>query len=375
MIKFAVINLKCAVKKILKIIIVILFIIGIINISKFVKNIDYEISFVDLVKSNINYEKTYAEISLKSIVYAQIPNVIYASDDLENEVLVANSEETETNIDDTETDDVTLDTLDLTTENADLRNLSTEVVSENNISESYNTLYGSVKIKNETSFELTEDILTPDVEYTNVSDIVIFHTHTCESYTATEENLYVASGNYRTTDLNYSVARVGTVLSDILTEKGYNVTHLLTYHDYPAYNGSYTRSYETVSSFLASVDTSPQIIIDIHRDAVGSNSSYAPSVKIGDETVAQLMFVIGTNGGGLTHDNWQTNLKFAIKIQEVANEMYPGLFRPIIVRNSRYNQNLADSSFIIEVGATGNTLEEATGSMKYLAEVLSEVVK
>ena len=87
------------------------------------------------------------------------------------------------------------------------------------------------------------------------------------------------------------------------------------------------------------------------------------------------MFVIGTNGGGLSHDNWQTNLKFAIKIQEMANEMYPGLFRPIIVRNSRYNQNLADSSFIIEVGATGNTLEEATSSMKYLAEVLSEVVK
>ena len=182
-------------------------------------------------------------------------------------------------------------------------------------------------------------------------------------------------GNYRTIDLNYSVAKVGTVLSDKLTEKGYNVTHLLTYHDYPAYNGSYTRSYETVNNFLSSTENKPQVVIDIHRDAVGSNSSYAPSVKIGDETVAQLMFVIGTNGGGLSHDNWQTNLKFAIKIQEIANEMYPGLFRPIIVRNSRYNQNLADSSFIIEVGATGNTLEEATGSMKYLAEVLAEAIK
>lgn len=37
-----------------------------------------------------------------------------------------------------------------------------------------------------------------------------------------------------------------------------------------------------------------------------------------------------------------------------------GLFRPIIVRNSRYNQNLGDSACIIEVGATGNTLEEST---------------
>lgn len=52
-----------------------------------------------------------------------------------------------------------------------------------------------------------------------------------------------------------------------------------------------------------------------------------------------------------------------------------GLFRPIIIRNSRYNQNLADSAFIIEVGATGNTLEEATGSMKYLSNVISQVMK
>lgn len=107
----------------------------------------------------------------------------------------------------------------------------------------------------------------------------------------------------------------------------------------------------------------------------GSKSDYAPRVKIGDETVAQLMIVVGTNGGGLSHKNWQTNLKFAVKIVEKANEMYPGLFRPIIVRNSRYNQNLADSAMIIEVGATGNTLEQATGSMKYFAEVLEEVMK
>ena len=154
--------------------------------------------------------------------------------------------------------------------------------------------------------------------------------------------------------------KFGTVLTDYLNSKGFNTSHLLTYHDYPSYNGSYTRSYETVETYLNSQETKPQLILDIHRDAVGSNSSYAPSVQIGDEIVAQLMIVVGTDGGGLTHDNWQTNLKYAVKIQGKANEMYPGLFRPIIVRNSRYNQNLADCSLIIEVGATGNTLEQAT---------------
>lgn len=74
----------------------------------------------------------------------------------------------------------------------------------------------------------------------------------------------------------------------------------------------------------------------------GSNSNYAPCVQIGDETAAQLMFVMGTNGGGLEHTNWNRNLKLAIRIQEKANQMYPGLFKPIILRNSRYNQHVSN---------------------------------
>lgn len=45
------------------------------------------------------------------------------------------------------------------------------------------------------------------------------------------------------------------------------------------------------------------------------------------------------------------------------------------VRNSRYNQHVSNAAFIIEVGATGNTLEECVGSMKYLANVLNEIMQ
>lgn len=106
----------------------------------------------------------------------------------------------------------------------------------------------------------------------------------------------------------------------------------------------------------------------------GSDSNYAPSVKIGDEVAAQMMFVIGTDGGGLQHLNWQQNLKFAIKIQEKANELYPGLFKPIILRESGYNQQVSKAASLIEVGATGNTLDQCLVSMKYLAKVLNEVL-
>ena len=174
--------------------------------------------------------------------------------------------------------------------------------------------------------------------------------------------------------MNYSVARVGGELSNILAAKGFNIIHDTTFHDYPSYTGSYSRSLSTVSNLLSTYNT-VDMVLDVHRDAIGSGNTYSPCVKIGDEVVAQIMFVIGTDGGGLEHPNWNKNLKLAIKLQEKANQMYPGLFKPIILRNSRYNQHVTNGAAIIEVGATGNTLEQCTGSMKYLANVIEEVMK
>lgn len=248
-------------------------------------------------------------------------------------------------------------------------NIQTEIVTQNPITESFNTEINGVKIKNETSFGIDNSTLQV-AQNINKENILIFHTHTCESYTPSEQYQYEQTGNFRTTDLNFSVARVGAELTNCLTSYGFKVTHDKTYHDYPAYSGSYTRSAKTVENSLKT--NSSDIIIDLHRDAIGSKSNYEPSVKIGDDVAAQLMFVIGTNGGGLYHPNWQSNLKFAIELQQKANELYPGLFKPMIVRNSRYNQHLGRAACIIEVGATGNTMEQCLNSMKYLAKVIEE---
>ena len=198
--------------------------------------------------------------------------------------------------------------------------ISTQIITKNPLADKSNAQYGKVKIKNETDYVLTEEMLKPDITIEN-KNVVIFHTHSCESYTSSEKYPYTPTGNYRTTDLNYTVTRVGTELENQLKNYNYNVVHSTDYHDYPAYNGSYTRSLKTVENMLKT--TPSDIIIDLHRDAVGSRSDYAPTVKIGDEEAAQIMFVIGTNNGGLWHPNWNQNLKFAVKVQEKAEEMYP----------------------------------------------------
>lgn len=61
--------------------------------------------------------------------------------------------------------------------------VTTQNVEENNIKAKYTTTYGSVKINNQSDYELTKDILKPNAEITNKKDILIYHTHTCESYT------------------------------------------------------------------------------------------------------------------------------------------------------------------------------------------------
>lgn len=312
------------------------------------------------VVASINHseEKEKEKLSENDILKSMLETQISSIDEIQNMEVSENTEaenaEEEQNISLAET------------------GATTEVITSNPIAENYNAQYGSVKIRNQTDYELTQEMLTPDITIEN-KNIMIFHTHSCESYTSSELYPYTPTGNFRTTDLNFTVTRVGTELTTQLQQYGYNVIHDTSYHDYPSYNGSYTNSLKTVESLL---QTNPSdIIIDLHRDAIGSRSDYAPTVKIGDEEAAQIMFVIGTNAGGLWHPNWNQNLKFAIKVQEKAEELYPGLFKPIMLTTSRYNQHTGKYANIIEVGATGNTLEQCLTSMKYLAKVMDEIMK
>ena len=339
----------------------------------------FEQSVPTMANLNEEYSKVAKEDdhSREDILQGVLETQISSIKGMENSANVANNQDSKNLQDDGTSGNVesSNQVQEVTNQNTEVAEagVKTEVITNNPITESYNVEYGKVKIKNGTDYTLTQEMLTPDITIEN-KNIVLFHTHSCESYTSSEAYPYTPTGNYRTTDLNFTVTRVGTELETQLKQYNYNVVHSTDYHDYPAYNGSYTRSLKTVQNILQT--TSADIIIDVHRDAIGSRSDYAPTVKIGDtDEAAQLMFVIGTNAGGLWHPNWNQNLKFAIKVQEKAEELYPGLFKPIMLTTSRYNQHTGKYANIIEVGATGNTLEQCLTSMKYLAKVMDEIMK
>ena len=337
------------------------------NMSQYVKKaIDTELPDIALESNKAKEEKSKENKILNTIIGLELSAVNATEKIMEN--IEANNEvgqnvkneEIKTKDEDNKEKEI-----ELAKENVEIK-----VTTKNPIADAYTKRYKGVKIKNETGYDLSDEDLNYDKLKIDKSNIIIFHTHTCESYTSSKKYSYTPTGNYRTTDLKYSVARVGDELTNYLKKYNFNVTHNKTYHDYPSYNGSYSRSLSTVSGILKK--TKADIIIDLHRDAIGSYSGYAPTVKIGDDECAQIMFVIGTDGGKLKHPNWKSNLQFAIKVQELANKEYSGLFKPIILRNSRYNQHLGKAACIIEVGSTGNKLEQCLNSMKYLSKILND---
>ena len=92
-------------------------------------------------------------------------------------------------------------------------------------------------------------------------------------------------------------------------------------------------------------------------------------------TSAQLTLVVGSDGSGLTHPNWMENLKLAVAIQQNVLTNYTSLMRPILLRNSRYNQHATAGSLLVEVGAAGNSPEEAALAGRLFAERMVEVLE
>ena len=88
---------------------------------------------------------------------------------------------------------------------------------------------------------------------------------------------------------------------------------------------------------------------------------------------AQIMFVVGTNGTGLKHPNWKENLALALKLQVQMERIASGICRNINLRGQRFNQDKSPGALLVEVGAAGNTREEALRAVEVLAQAILDL--
>ena len=237
---------------------------------------------------------------------------------------------------------------------------------------------GTVYFKNETDYAIDMTSLlqkdSPVALGEEGVQVLIMHTHGTEAYTQSPGHAYVASGEYRTTDSSANMLRVGQEICDILNDRGISAVHSRTLNDYPAYNGSYNRALKDIQAHIQQYPTI-QLVIDVHRDAIATgNTYYKTAAEVDGQQTAQLMFVTGTDAGGLTHDHWQDNLAFQAQLHDRLNSAYPGIMRPMSIRASRFNQHIRKGSMLVEVGACGNTLEEALAAAQIFANTLADAL-
>ena len=205
--------------------------------------------------------------------------------------------------------------------------------------------------------------------------VLIVHTHSSEAYTQEAGWEYDESDPLRTENADRSIIRVGDEIASVLEAHGIETLHDTALNDYPTYNGAYARMETTIERYLAEYP-SIRMVLDVHRDAAADadGEQVGFTAQVDGERCAQVMLVVGTDEGGLTHPDWEENLANALKLQAVLNRRCPGLCRNLDLRTERFNQHETPGSLLAEFGSTGNTLREAIRAGRHFAEGLAELI-
>lgn len=198
--------------------------------------------------------------------------------------------------------------------------------------------------------------------------ILIYHTHASETYadsrSGVQEDTVVGPGNY---------------LTELLEKKGYQVMHNKTAYDKK--DGKDNRNYAYITArpeieAILAENPEIQVVIDLHRDAGEKRVT-----TINGKKTAQIMFFNGLcrNADGamdsLENPYIQDNLAFSLQMKLLGDEMYPGLFFRIYLKNYRYNMHMRPQSLLVELGTEKNTVGEAYNAMEPLADLLDTLLQ
>lgn len=192
--------------------------------------------------------------------------------------------------------------------------------------------------------------LNPALKGAKTSHVVVYHTHTDESY--------VPTSGQASKPGNGDIYTVGDTLAETLQNAGVSVTHSRAAHD-PHDINAYSRSRRTLTQLLKE---QPDAAYDIHRDSAPI-SAYITTINGVDSS--RVMMVIGKS-----NPNMQTNLAYAKRIKARADNLYPGLIRGIFMGRGDYNQELYPTAMLFEIGTEGISLDLAENGVRCLGDVL-----
>lgn len=203
------------------------------------------------------------------------------------------------------------------------------------------------------------DLAVPDLTGSGPT-VLILHTHATEAYADTWDRT-----NYRSLADENNMLAIGDEVARVLELGGIQVIHDRTLHDYPDYNTAYAAARRTVQAYLTQYP-GIRMVLDLHRDASDTGSGQLiTAATVDGQTSAQLMMVCGSGFAG-----WEENLSLALKLSVMLELENPGITRPISLRAKHYNLDLTVGSLLVEVGAAGNSMDEALIAANALAQAI-----
>lgn len=214
-----------------------------------------------------------------------------------------------------------------------------------------------------------------DIADKSAPTVLIFHTHTTECYQLMDKGWYTRDFELRSDDPSRNMVRVGDAVSEELQKAGIGVIHDTEIHD-RAYTGAYDRSRETILKIMEE-NPSVKIVLDVHRDAIeqSDGTRIKPTTAVNGRKAAQIMIIAGCEDGKVTSfPTWEQNLTFALKLQQTAETMYPGLMRPILFSARKYNMDVTPCSVLLEFGSDSNTIAEAEYSGHLMGKAIAEFI-
>lgn len=295
-------------------------------------------------------------------------------------VNVSKTEETEVSL--TDVDEDILKIIEEKNKTADEDKKDGDIAEYKYVNDGVTDKFGSIRVKNVNQTDINiEKKLSEKIDLSVDKEkpaVLIFHTHTTETYQILDRGFYEQGFMTRTDDSSKNMIRVGEAICEQIEKAGYKVIHDTEIHD-STYSGAYSHSRKSVEEYLKEYP-SIQIVLDIHRDAIQrtDGTKVKPTAVINGKKAAQVMIISGCqeDGNGVENfSDWEYNLTFAVHLQNKLEQLFEGITRPLYFCPRSYNMNLTHCSLLVEVGSDSNTLDEAVYTGKCIGVAVSEILK
>ena len=186
--------------------------------------------------------------------------------------------------------------------------------------------------------------------------VMVIHTHTSETYFDGENSFFGG------------VVSAGDVLVQRLNSLGLSALHCTVIHDGNEKN-AYLNARDTIKTMLE-IYPSIKYIIDVHRLELESDGEIVKTISGCSDGSAQIRLTASVGPG----DRWQENLSLALALKSSLNHRGERVCMPAVLSQSAYNSDLTEYYIMVDIGSSGNSVNEAKAAAKRLADALADIL-